>query len=61
MSKISRSQAMDMLDLLTDDCLSMTDWELNFIDDMAKRKDEGNYFSQKQLDIIERIHTEYMT
>ncbi len=61
MPKIPRSKAMDLLDLLTDDCLTMSEWEMNFIDDMAKRKDAGNYFSQKQLDKIEVIHNEYMT
>jgi len=58
---ITRREAMDMLDQLCDDCLSMTIWEMERIDEWSKRKEEGGWFSQKQLNIIEKIFLEYMT
>lgn len=61
MKKVTKGHAMDYLDLITDECMSLTEWELEFIDSCAKRKDKGDFFSQKQLDIIERIWKEYMT
>jgi len=60
MPKVTKPQTFDRLDILIDDCLSMTIWQLEFIESCAKRKDEGKYFSQKQLDIINEIFETYM-
>jgi len=61
MPKIPRSKAMPLLDKLHESKLSMSPWERARITEWAKTKADGGYFSQKQLDIIERIYLEYMT
>jgi len=42
-----------------DDCDDITDWERNFMDDQLKRYEqykERTRFSDKQLDIIDRVY-----
>lgn len=58
---VDKQETMGHLDTLAHKRLSMSPWELEFIDSCSDRKVKGGFFSQKQLDIINRIYTEYMT
>lgn len=49
-------ETMDRLMILADDANDMDDWEVNFIDDMEKRRIAKKSFTQNQLDKIVEIY-----
>lgn len=54
------SQIMEKLMELCDDCNCMTEWEMNFIDDMEKKRINNKPFTQEHLDKIEEIYKDRM-
>lgn len=50
----------DKIMLLCDDCRSMTEWELEFIDSMELKRSKGETFSKRQVDKINIIYDKRM-
>ncbi len=45
-----------MLDNAMDFTDKMSDWERSFIESVSEQFDKGHSLSQKQVDVLERIH-----
>ena len=48
-----------MLSELMDEQHRMTEWEFNFVDDLAEYEDAGRLYSELQKDKIEELHERY--
>lgn len=57
---IDVKQTMDHLMILNDDCHCMTEFEYDRVDQYEKRRIAGGSFTEKELNLINKIYKERM-